>query len=145
VNLFEQVAVTVEERPVDAGGSGDAGGADVLSAGGSGADGLDDAGAPPGNRPGVRAALLVRARCLGWSCGALGADGGQRLAQPRHAEGDGAVAADDRGCLADLLAFGAGQVAQPVLDPGDELADPGDFLLGGCGFGACPLRSKSSR
>src|SRR5258707_8903841 len=81
----------------------------------------------------------MRAGRRGWSCGAFGADGGQRLAQPRHAEGDGAVAADDRDCLADLLAFGVGQVAQPVLDPGYELPDPGDFLLGWDGFGARPL------
>ena len=41
------------------------------------------------------------------------------------------MAADDRDCLADLLAFSFGQVARPILDPGDELPDPGDFLLDG--------------
>ena len=52
---------------------------------------------------------------------------------------DGAVAPDDGDGLADLLTFSVGQVIEPVLDPGDELPDPGDFLLGRDGFGACPL------
>lgn len=48
MDLFEQVAVTVEERPVDADGAGDAAGADLLSGGGGSADGLGDTGPPAG-------------------------------------------------------------------------------------------------
>ena len=49
------------------------------------------------------------------------------------------MAADDGDGLADLLALGGGQVIEPVLDPGDELPDPGDLLGGGDGFGSYPL------
>ena len=48
VDLFEQVAVPVEECPVNTGGAGDAGGADLVSGGGSSADGLEDAGPAAG-------------------------------------------------------------------------------------------------
>jgi len=70
---------------------------------------------------------------------ALGADAGQRLARPRHAEGDGAVAADGGDGLGDLLALGCGQVLQAGLDAGDKGPDPDDFLGGGDGLGPCPL------
>jgi len=60
VDLGAQVVVTVEERPVDAGGPGDAGGADLLSGGGGGADGPGDAGAPAG---GIGLASAQRCSC----------------------------------------------------------------------------------
>src|SRR5262245_7773602 len=88
----------------------------------------------------VAAAGLVT-RCpprpLGWSRGVLlgrcaGADDG-------HAQGHGAVLADDGDGGVDLGALGAGQLVQAGLDPADELPDPADLLGGGGGIGAGPV------
>lgn len=55
------------------------------------------------------------------------------------------MAADDGDGLPNLLALSDGQVFEPDLDAGDELPDPGDFLLGRDCFGACPLVDLGGR
>jgi hypothetical protein len=57
----------------------------------------------------------------------------------RHAEHDGAVAADDLDGVVGLGACGGSELFEVTLDAVDEPTDPGDLVVGWCGLGARPF------
>src|ERR1039457_4821589 len=145
VDLLQQVAVPVEERPVDRGGASDTRRTDLGALGGGAVERGGDALAAAGG-VGMAALPPWLGRGGGGYGGGAGGVGGGRCGcggpEGRHAEGDGVgctVTADHGDGFADLGLLGVIEAGDVALDPGDQVPDPDDLLLGRGGVGAGPL------
>ena len=141
VELFEQVAVPVEERPVDFGSPGDAADADLVTAGGGVVESLDDALAAPGS---------VGAAPFGHGCGGGRGHGGGGVHGVLRADLDGGRAGAGQAEHGDAVPRTAAtggrsgcvrrrELAEVTGDFRDQPPDPGDLILRWQGLCFCPF------